>query len=99
MILNPEMMQFFIIIVICFPFLIPFLKQKGQIILFSQLIISLSFLLVVFFKKEVLPIHTTLGGWELINGIEIVFSLESLFFLITTNIVMFAVAIISLSKK
>lgn len=99
MILNPEMIQFFIITILCFPFLIPFFKQKGQIILFSQMIIGLSFLCVIFFQKEVLPIHITFGGWEIINGIEIVFSLETLFFLLATNIVIFAVTIISLTKK
>jgi len=97
--LNPNLVQLYIIGSICIPFLIPFFKRFKKIIPFIQVIYSLSFLLVFFTQKELFPLHITFGGWGIERGIEIVFSVESLLFLLTTNVVFLAVFIISLSKN
>ena len=97
--LNPEGIQLFIIICLCFPFIILFFKRVSHWLLLVQVLIGLFFLLFAFTQKGAFPVHTTLGGWEPIKGIEIVFSYESFLFLMTTNIVFFALIIVSLSKK
>ena len=64
-----------------------------------HVISAMLFLLFVFFQKEILPIQITFGGWGLNKGIEIVFSKESLYFLMSSYVVFFAVFMVSLSKK
>ncbi len=97
--MNPEGVQLFIIICLCFPFFIPFLKRVGKLILIFQIVFSLLFLSFAFFQRELFPIHITFGGWQQLKGIEIVFSYETLLFLITTNLVFLAVTIASSAKK
>jgi len=97
--LNPEYIQLFIIISLSFPFLIPFLKKTSRLILTAQLFFGIIFLLFAFFHQQAFPIQSTFGDWKLFRGIEIIFSDNSLIFLLTTYIVFFAVVIVSFSKK
>ena len=97
--MNPEKIQLFIIISLCFPFLIPFLKKNSRLILIGQLFFGIIFLLFAFFHQHEFPIHSTFGGWEMFKGIEIIFSYDSFLFLLTTYVVFFAVVIVSFSKK
>ena len=92
-------LQYTIVICLAVPFLIPFFKRYAKYIPFIQIITFLFVLLHLHNNKQPLPISFVFGGWQLFNGVEVLFSSESLVFLAATYIVFLCVIIYSSKKE
>jgi len=96
--LAPIFLQYTIIVCLAAPFFIPFFKKYAKHIPFIQIIAILFLLLHFYNNRQLLPIRFVFGGWQVFNGVEILFSEESLVFIAATYIVFLSVIIYS-SKK